>query len=216
MKNGFCLFLVLLCPFLLLGRAEKGASTLVDIQELDPTIRVELKYASPDNFMGQNVYGGQTKAYLQEDAAIMLAKASQHLRIRHPNLSLLVVDALRPRQVQRRMWDLVKGTPRQNYVARPGRGSMHNHGCAVDITLVDQNGNRLDMGTPMDHFGPLAQPRLEQMYLRKGLLTTEQVANRRVLRETMVWAGFRPLPIEWWHFDAFRKDVVRETYHLYE
>lgn len=102
-----------------------------DVQDIDPTIKVDLKYACAKNFMGVNVYGGLTKAYLRREAAEKLAKANQHLRELHVDLTLLVVDALRPRHVQKKMRKLLEGTPMRNYVADPRSGSMHNYGCAV-------------------------------------------------------------------------------------
>jgi D-alanyl-D-alanine dipeptidase len=202
----------------LLTAFERQLLTLgfVDIQEIDPAIKVELKYASAANFMGINAYGDFKRGYLRREAAEKLAKASRLLKAIDPDLSLLVVDAVRPRHIQRKMRKLLEGTPMQNYVAHPGGGSMHNYGCAVDITIVDRSGNRLDMGTPMDHFGILAQPRHEARFLREGKLTPEHIANRRLLRKVMRAAGFYPLPIEWWHFDAFDKKVVRRTYTIVE
>lgn len=192
------------------------AAGFVDVQEIDPTLKVELKYASTDNFMGVNVYGDFRRAYLRREAAEKLARANRILKALDPALSLLVVDALRPRHVQRKMRTLLEGTPMRNYVADPRSGSMHNYGCAVDITIVDGQGERLDMGTPMDHFGILAQPRHEARFLKEGRLTSRQIANRRLLRRVMTEAGFRPLPIEWWHFEAFDKKVIRATYTIIE
>jgi D-alanyl-D-alanine dipeptidase len=191
-------------------------SGLIDVQRMDSTIRVELKYAGTKNFMATDVYGELRDCFLQHAAAEKLVQASRFLKEQHPDLSLLVVDGLRPRHVQRRMWKIVQGTAMQNYVANPRGGSMHNYGCAVDITLVDKSGNRLDMGTPVDHFGPLAQPRLEKTYFNNGQLTKEQIANRRILRDAMVAAGFQPLAIEWWHFNAFDKKIVRQRYTIIE
>ncbi len=189
---------------------------MVDVRALDPTIACELKYSSTDNFMGRDVYGDVDQCFLLAQAAVRLAVASSELRSRRPDHRLLVVDGLRPREVQRRMWALVAGTPQQPYVANPRPGSMHNHGAAVDLTIVDGDGRRLDMGTPMDHFGPLAQPRLERQYLERGALTAEQVANRLLLREVMAKAGFRVLPIEWWHFDAWDTEFVRRHFPIVE
>jgi zinc D-Ala-D-Ala dipeptidase len=189
---------------------------LVNIREIDPTILVELKYASEHNFMGVNVYGELENCYLQKEAALMLKQAHDSLKRDHPGLRFLVVDGYRPRSVQKRMWEVVKGTPMQRYVANPLTGSMHNYGVAVDITLADEQGNRLDMGTPMDHFGPLAQPREEIRYLSEGKLTHAQVSARRILRKAMTEAGFIPLGIEWWHFDAFPKETVRRTFRMIE
>jgi D-alanyl-D-alanine dipeptidase len=114
------------------------------------------------------------------------------------------------------MWDLVKNTSMQPYVANPKWGSMHNYGAAVDITIVDEQGRRLDMGTPVDYFGRLAQPALEEKFLREGRLTPDQVRNRRLLREVMSDAGFLPISIEWWHFNAFEKSEVRSRYSIVE
>lgn len=188
----------------------------VDVQDLDPTIKVELKYASDNNFMKTNVYGDFKRAYLRREAAEKLAKANSILKALHPNLTLLVGDALRPRHVQRKMRALLEGTPMENYVANPRGGSMHNYGCAVDVTIMDEQNNRLDMGTPMDHFGILSQIRHEDTFLKEGKLTEQQVANRRLLRKVMVEAGFRPLAIEWWHFDAFDKHDIRKMYTIVE
>jgi D-alanyl-D-alanine dipeptidase len=113
------------------------------------------------------------------------------------------------------MWKLVEGTPMQPYVANPQGGSMHNYGAAVDVTLFDlETGERLDMGTPLDYFGPLAQPKLEKKFLREGKLSLAQVENRRILRDAMLEAGWHPLSIEWWHFNAFPKAHIRQHYSI--
>lgn len=190
---------------------------LIDVCRLDPTIVVELKYSTANNFMGVDVYQGLAQAYLRPEAAKKLARASEILRERHPNLRILVGDAARPRLVQQEMWKLVVNTPRQPYVANPKTGSMHNHGAAVDVTLFDvDTGERLDMGTPLDHFGSLAQPLLEDKHLREGKLSARQIENRLILRKAMVDAGWHPLAIEWWHFDAFPKEHVRLNYPIIE
>lgn len=189
---------------------------LVDVQTVDPLLLVDLKYARNDNFMGENVYGGLRKGYLHPEPAEKLGKAHALLKERDPDLGLLLVDGVRPRSVQWRMWEFVRNTPMQPYVADPARGSMHNFGAAVDVTIVKAGGVRLDMGTGVDHFGVLAQPREEKRLLMKGRLTAEQVANRRLLREVMLGAGFRPLSIEWWHFDALAKDEARRRYAIIE
>lgn len=189
---------------------------LVDVQEIDPSLKVELKYACPRNFMGESVYGELKRGYLRPEAAEMLAAANRNLKKLRPNLTILVADALRPRHVQRKMWEALEGTGRQNYVAEPNRGSVHNYGCAVDVTIVDEKGEALDMGTPMDHFGILSQPRHEQRFLREKKLGSGQIENRLLLRRVMTEAGFHPLAIEWWHFDAFPKEIVRKRYTIVE
>lgn len=189
---------------------------LVDIRDLDSTIQVDLKYSGKNNFMGEDVYGELNSCFLQKAAAEKLIKANMTLKTRNPDLSLLVVDGLRPGRIQWKMWNIVKNTPMQKYVANPAYGSMHNYGCAVDLTIVDSHGNRLDMGTPMDHFGELAQPVLETKFLKMGRISASQVANRHLLRDVMIAAGFYPITIEWWHFEAFKNSYIRNTYKLIE
>jgi zinc D-Ala-D-Ala dipeptidase len=190
---------------------------LVDVQRLDPSIRVDLKYANAHNFMGANVYDGLSRAYLRPSAAAKLIRASELLQQRHAELRLLVIDAVRPRSVQHKMWKRVAGTPMQRYVANPHSGSMHNYGTAVDVTLYcTEAGEALDMGTPVDHFGPLAHPNLESKFLQEGKLSAQQIANRRILRSAMRDAGWIVLPIEWWHFDAFPVKYTRRTYSIIE
>jgi len=195
---------------------------LVNVQEIDPTIIVDLKYSGTDNFMGEDVYGDLQSCYLQQEVARMLKRAHDILKQRHPRYRFIVYDAARPRSVQRKMWHLVKNTDLRKYVAHPHTGSNHNFSAAVDLSLVeiiDTERNRyrlLDMGTPYDHFGPLAQPRYEQKYLREGVLTGEQVRNREILRRAMRDAGFRSIAIEWWHFNAFDSRTIRRRYRIIE
>ena len=184
---------------------------LVDAATIVGELQVELKYSTTDNFMGRDVYGDLTACMLQEDAARMLARAQANLIKVRPDLRLRVYDCARPYKVQLEMWKIVKGTKKQPYVADPKAGSIHNHGCAVDLTVATRDGKPLDMGTPYDHFGPEAEPQLELAHLDSGALTSDQLANRLILREVMVRAGMRPIGNEWWHFDcASRKDAVRK------
>jgi zinc D-Ala-D-Ala dipeptidase len=128
---------------------------------------------------------------------------------------LMFKDCYRPASVQLKMWDVVKGTPMAPYVADPHSktGSVHNYGAAVDITLIDAQGKEVDMGTPHDFLGELAEPRLEERFLQEGKLTAEQIKNRRILRAAMVDGGkFLQLDFEWWHYDALRGDALRATY----
>lgn len=203
----------------LIGALEQSLldAGLVDIQSLDPSIRVSLKYSTTDNFLQRDVYGDLVRAYLQPEVATMLQEASDCLQSRHPNLRLLVFDGVRPRSVQRKMWDIVKGTDQQNYVASPtGGGGMHNYGAAVDLGLYHVDTGLVDMGTPFDFFGDLAQPRYEDRFLKEGGLSQTQVDNRRILRVCMLKAGFSGILSEWWHFNAFPKAVVREQYQIVE
>lgn len=192
-----------------------GAGTaLVDAHDVVSELQVELRYSTPENFLGRDVYGEEARCLLQPDAALMLAKADAGLRAGHPELRLHAWDCARPHSVQVAMWAIVKGTPQQPYVADPAGGSIHNFGCAVDITLGRPGGEVVDMGTSFDHFGFEAEPRHERELLLAGKLTGEQVANRLVLREAMLRAGFLPLDSEWWHFDCAPGAVARQRYAM--
>lgn len=192
---------------------------LVDIQQIDPTIRVELKYSTTDNFVKKDVYGDLTRAYLQPDIARKLARASTFLKEIKADYALLVYDAARPNSVQYILWDALdalKIPERQKaqYVADPKIGSIHNFGCAVDLTVADEKGVPLDMGTPYDYFGPLAYPRSEQFMLQQGKLSPKQIANRNILRQAMKRAGFTVNTTEWWHFDGLSRKNARAKYGM--
>lgn len=189
---------------------------LVDIQSLDPSILVDLKYSSTDNFLNEDAYGDLETCYLQPLAAKKLSKAQAWLKEKYPHLTLLVYDGVRPRSIQRKMWALVVGKPTQDYVANPDRGSVHNYGFAVDLTVATQDGTPLDMGTAFDYFGDLAQPRFEDKFLKSGDLTPAQVANRKILREAMITAGFEMISVEWWHFNALPVKIARSNYQIVE
>jgi D-alanyl-D-alanine dipeptidase len=192
---------------------------LVDIQKIDPSIKVELKYATSDNFMKKKVYTELSRAYLQEETARMLAKAHQYLKEAKPGFRFLVYDAARPNSVQYDLWNAldgmgITGKKKTMYVADPTLGSNHNFGCAVDLTVVDEKGTPLDMGTPFDFFGPLAYPRMEQEMLKTGKLSAKQIANRELLRSAMKRAGFIVNTTEWWHFDSMSKAQAKARYGM--
>ncbi len=187
----------------------------VDVGQIQG-VRVDLRYVSENNFMGKNLYGDLKLAFLHRDAAAKLEGAAALLQTLKPGWNILVLDALRPLETQKRLWEKVKGTGLEKYVADPKKGSTHNYGFAVDATLVDSNGLEVDMGTPYDSFEPLAQPKLEKTFFREGKLTPAQLENRRLLREIMEKNGFKQLSIEWWHFDALPKIEVRTRYPIVE
>ena len=193
------------------------AADLVNVHELDPSIQADLRYGTANNFLEKDLYGGLNECYLQEEVAKMLSKAQEFLKEKQPRLSLLVLDCARPWSVQKEMWEVVKDTQQKDYVASPyGGGSIHNYGAAIDVTIVDENGKELDMGTPFDFFGEKAQPRHHQKFLDSEELTFEQVTNRVNLRQVMKKAGFFPIETEWWHFEAFKKELVRRKYKMVE
>lgn len=191
------------------------AAGMVDVGAMDTTIVVRLMYASPDNFVGADMYGPLRKAYLHREAAAALIKASEALRRERPDLRLLLKDAARPMSAQKRMYNKVKGTPAAPYVSNPARGGgLHNYGLAVDVTLADMHGCELPMGTPVDHLGPEANIDKEDALVRRGVITATERANRELLRRAMRSAGWMPLRSEWWHFNLRSRAVARERYKV--
>lgn len=187
----------------------------VNISALSGVI-VELRYATTENFLGKNIYGNFNQCFLHRLAAEKLIHATRILSEKRPGWKLLVFDGLRPLSIQIAMWNLVKNTALENYVANPDNGSLHNYGFAIDLTLTDSSLVAIDMGTPFDYFGPLAEPKMELELLKSGYLTTEQIGNRLILRSIMEEAGFIQLPIEWWHFNALSREEVQRQFKMVE
>jgi D-alanyl-D-alanine dipeptidase len=175
-------------------------------------IAVDLRYATPNNFVGRDLYSPFDCAWLHRDAAAALEQVVAWLKQRRPGYTALVLDALRPQRVQQQLWDALDGTGLQMYLANPARGSIHSYGMALDITLLDEQGRELDMGTGFDDMTNLSHPALEEGFLLTGELSEAQVANRRLLREAMLEAGFFGINTEWWHFDCGDRELVRATY----
>ena len=200
---------------------------LVDIQSLDDEIEVLLKYATEDNFVGQNMYGTLRKAFFRPHFAKKIVEAQRLLRERHSDYSLLIYDAARPLSVQKRMRKAVEGTALTAYVADGARGGRHNYGVAVDLTIIDGNGQPLDMGAPFDHFGreawigtdkntTLASYKAYVEWQRKeGIISDEAARNRTLLLEIMDAVGLRPYAKEWWHYqERISMPRTREIYPL--
>lgn len=175
-------------------------------------LRVDLRYASANNFVGHSLYGELDCAWLHREAAAGLAAAVAWLRQRHPGYTLLVLDAMRPHRVQERLWEELAGTELRQYLADPARSSIHSFGMAVDVTLLDAQGAELDMGTGFDEFTLLSHPRHEQQHLAEGLLSEAHISNRLMLRQAMLECGFVGIMTEWWHFDFGDRSLVRENY----
>lgn len=163
-------------------------SDLVDVATVAPAVRIDLRYATKDNFLHEAVYPcGRCLLHRQAAEALALAQATLAAR----GLGLKVWDCYRPPSVQRKMWALL---PDARYVADPKRGSIHNRGGAVDLTLVDAAGNELPMPTAFDDFSLAAAA--------AAPASPDATRNRATLREAMEGAGFNAIRTEWWHFDA--------------
>jgi D-alanyl-D-alanine dipeptidase len=172
------------------GSLEKKAAPapLMEVKTDVPGLIVAMQYATADNFTGKVLYDCN-RCFLTETTARKLGKAQMELKKQH--LGLKVWDCYRPLSVQKIFWSLV---PDPRYVADPAKGSRHNRGTAVDVTLVDAQGNELPMPTRFDDFSSRASR--DNMDLPAHILK-----NRETLENAMKNAGFLPLPTEWWHFD---------------
>jgi D-alanyl-D-alanine dipeptidase len=175
-------------------------------------IAVELRYATPHNFVGRDLYNPLDCAWLHGDAARALEQAVDWLARQRPEYRLLILDALRPQRVQEQLWQTLQGTDLLGYIAEPERGSIHSFGMALDLTIVDGAGCELDMGTVFDDLSERSQPALETVLLARGELTRVQCDNRHLLRNAMLLAGFQGINSEWWHFDCGDRQHVRRTY----
>lgn len=189
---------------------------LIDVRESDSTILVDLKYATTDNFTKTSLYQDLRDAYLQPDVACMLVKAQRYLDSIRPGMRLLIYDAVRPVSVQKKMYESIQNSPDRIYVAHPDRTGLHNYGAAVDLTICDSTLNPLDMGTPFDSFSRKSGINSEEKLIREGLLTRQQVNNRKLLRKVMTQAGFQTIRGEWWHFNACSLNEAKKRYQLIE
>ncbi len=188
---------------------------LVDIKSYNTDIYVDLKYAGEDNFMGFPLYDRMKRAYLQPDVAKRLNYCQIYLSALDTSLHLLVYDAARPVSVQKLMWEALDTVPpslRGKYVSNPANLSLHNLGCAVDITICTVDGVAIDMGAGYDDFRDIAFPNKEAKYLKSGELTKSQYENRLLLRKVMASQKFRQLPTEWWHYNGYSRDVARRMF----
>jgi D-alanyl-D-alanine dipeptidase len=166
---------------------------LVDATTLIPRLKLEIRYATADNFTHQRLYA-RARCLLEDPVARRLADVQRELRAR--KLGLLVYDCYRPLAVQKKMWQLV---PDERYVSDPAKGSRHNRGAAVDITLVDERGRALPMPSGYDDFSERAH---RDWAGGDDARAKEARANRALLEDVMTRHGFVGLPTEWWHFDA--------------
>lgn len=220
LKTLISLFLYIMLPFVSPLSAQSLASRmsdfgLVDVGRMDSTIQVNLMYAADSNFTGVVLYDDLREAYLHPEAAEAVLKAQNELHALFPGYNLLVKDAARPMSVQKKMFRAVQGTPKANYVANPAKGGgLHNYGLAVDITIADENGNELPMGTPVDHLGPEANIDREEQMVARGVISETERQNRLLLRRVMTAAGFKPLRTEWWHFNLVSKRQAQAKYKL--
>ncbi len=181
-----CLYLAAL---LLLSACGPGApEDLIDVRDVIPNVRLEIRYATPNNFTKSVLYP-EARCVLRREVAEELAKVQRDLK--EDGLELVIYDCYRPLSVQKRMWEIV---PNEAYVANPAKGSRHNRGAAIDVGLFDSYGKRVEMPTDFDDFSEKAH--YSNIDLPAGILI-----NRQKLRTIMERYKFAALPTEWWHFD---------------
>lgn len=185
---------------------------MVDVSRMDTSLVIDLRYATTNNFTNKVLYDSLTTPYLHPIAANKLIKAHQILKQNNPEYRLLILDCARPLTVQRQMYEVVQNTPYSAYVANPKRTGLHNYGMAVDLTICDKSGKEIDMGTKFDFFGSAAGINKEDELIERGILTRQQVQNRRLLRKIMVDAGFLTIRGEWWHFNAVSLTTAKRDY----
>ncbi len=194
-----------------------GLDQLTDIQTINPTIQVDLKYATKDNFMHQILYKDIQHLYVQKDVAERLSKCQQYLKKINSSYSLLIYDGVRPLSVQQAMWDALDTIPfneRTKFVSNPANGSLHNYGAAVDLTICNEIGIAIDMGAGYDDIREIAYPKFETKFLESGDLTKEQIENRKLLRKVMSSQGFTNIQTEWWHFNACSRATAKIKYEI--
>ncbi len=162
---------------------------LVDVHKLDVSLLLDIRYATTNNFTGRQIYP-MASCLLVRPAAESLVRVNTKLR--QQGLVLKIWDAYRPHSCQKILWQVV---PDERFVANPARGSRHNRGCAVDITLCDlSTGKELEMPTAFDDFSPQANRNAAD-------IPPSARANSRLLEAAMAEEGFTGLSDEWWHFD---------------
>lgn len=167
-----------------------SSKKMVELRSLIPAIRYDLRYATTNNFMHRRMYAANIRhTFLRAPAAHSLAAVQQELSTQ--GYGLKIFDAYRPYSVTVSFWKLVKD---ERYVANPAKGSGHNRGLAVDLTIIDlKTGKELDMGTGFDNFTDTAHQNFTG-------LPEAVLKNRQLLKTTMQKHGFAPFETEWWHY----------------
>ncbi len=180
----------------------KREAHLIELITLDPTIKLDIRYATTNNFTGKKVYP-QARAFLQKPAAEGVVAV--HKKLKEKGLGLVIFDGYRPWAITKLFWESVAPEQR-TFVADPAKGSKHNRGCAIDLSIFDlKTGKLVPMPSDYDEFTERASPNYTGG-------TEEERANRELLRRLMEAEGFIVNPSEWWHFD--HRDW--ENYAIYD
>lgn len=167
---------------------ENDSTRFVNLKNYSDDFVLAMKYATTDNFLKQKVYPCEA-CFLQVKTVKKLIAANNEFKML--GYKIKIYDCYRPKAIQKKMWKIVSNPI---YVANPRKGSIHNRGGAVDLTLVDSLGNELDMGTKFDYFGEEAS----HNYLN---LSDTVLKNRQLLKEVMLKHQFKAFDSEWWHYN---------------
>ena len=181
------IFIQLLIAFSLLPA--QSDTLIVPLYSIDSSIVADVRYATTNNFTGMILYP-TNKVYIRKMVGEALSRVNRELTEKY-NYRIKIFDGYRPLSVQKKMWEIM---PDDRYVADPAKGSRHNRGAAVDVTIIDSLGNQLKMGTEYDNF-------TERAHYEYQNLPMQVLENRKLLRKVMVKYGFHPITTEWWHFD---------------
>jgi len=166
-----------------------SSQKMIEVKRIVPTVVYDLKYATENNFTHRKLYKSGKQTFLRLPVVKALQNVQNELAKR--NLGLKLFDAYRPYAVTKKMWDLIHD---ERYVADPSKGSGHNRGLAVDLTIIDlKDGQELNMGTGFDNFTDTAHHGFTS-------LPKDVLANRQLLKEIMENHGFKLLETEWWHY----------------
>jgi D-alanyl-D-alanine dipeptidase len=163
-------------------------TTFVNLKDYSQDFVYDMKYATEDNFLKTKVYDC-AECYLRYKTVKALILANE--RLMKKGFKIKLFDCYRPLDIQKKMWTIVSNP---KYVANPAKGSIHNRGGAVDITLVDLNGKELDMGTAFDYFGVEASHNYPNF-------SKEIKSNRKLLKKNMEKECFNSFDSEWWHYN---------------
>lgn len=178
-------------------KTEADSNAFVNLRNYSNDFVFEMKYATDDNFLKEKVYPCD-ECFLRVKTVKALLEANKEFL--EKGFKIKIYDCYRPKAIQKKMWKIV---PDANYVANPKKGSIHNRGGAVDISLVDAKGKELDMGTKFDFFGEEASHNYTN-------LSDTILANRKFLKQIMLLHNFKSFDSEWWHYNlnGSNKDEV--------
>lgn len=190
---------------------------LVNITDLETSIQTDIRYATPNNFVGEIIYKEPFGVYAEPRLAQAIANAQRKLSKIHPGYSIVIFDAARPLSAQKTMFKIVENTEKEKYVANPFneiKGGFHNYGMAVDLSIANEKGELLDMGTDFDSFSEESHVGNERQMVIEGKISMQAYINRMLLYMIMGEQGLLPYPYEWWHYQLDQEEESKENFNI--